>query len=183
MILSNDEMMIWSGKAHMVIGGDISGGDLVITNRRLGFITEDQKRTIFTQRKVTDLWEIDIWKVMDVELIGMKGYEHPLIRFRYKEDETYFTFPDLEPRPALAAIIVFINHARLFSKNMALLRSIDSSLSKGELELGERLPKLVIDQQMKADETCHQCAKEMLVEESDRLSSEISECIYCELDE
>ncbi|MFW3145296.1 MAG: hypothetical protein ACMUIE_00610 [Thermoplasmatota archaeon] len=183
MILSNDEMVLWTGFSHMVIGGDITGGELIITNKRLCFVTEEQKKSIFSNRKLSDLWELDVWKIMDIELIDTNSFKEPVLRFRYKEGETYFTFPKLEPRPTLAAVIVIINHARLINKNISLLRSINDGLAQGSLKVGERLPKLVIDQPMRTDQTCHQCAKDMLESESDLLSNEIKECLVCGSDE
>jgi hypothetical protein len=80
-------------------------------------------------------------------------------------------------------MVVFINNARLINKNFSLMKNIVENLRSGDLKLGERLPKLVIDQPMRPDETCHQCAKTMLEDETDLLASEIRECIICDTEE
>jgi hypothetical protein len=182
MDLENDELVVWEEPSHMIIHGEVTDGYLLLTNRRMVFIQmKKMKPSIFLRGsdKNTDLWDLDIWKVMDVSLMDMKKFDHPLVRVRYKEGEVFFTFPNLKPKPALAAMIVFINHARLISKNMSLMNSIRESLRSGELEVGERMPRLVIEQQMRADETCHQCAKTILEEETNILASEIRECLTC----
>lgn len=166
----------------MLIGGDISKGEFIITNRRLVFANISQQKSIFHRENITDLWEIGIWEILDIELLDVKNFNYPFIRFRYKEDETYFTFPDYEPRPTLAALIIFINHARVFLKTQSLLRSIGRNLAKNKLEVGERLPNLVIDQPLRSDQTCHQCAKEMLTNDTEQIATEIEECIYCDFD-
>jgi len=181
-MLNDSELVVWSERSQMVIGGGVTQGQFVMTTRRLSFVTEEDRTSIFFNRKPTDLWELDIWNVLDMELLEMKGFDLPLIRIRYKEGERFFTFPSLAPRPTLGGVIVLLNYARLMDKNVALTRSIGKALRDGELDVGERIPKIVVDQPMKADEVCHQCAKEMLVQDTDRLSGEVRECIMCDLE-
>lgn len=182
MNLKNEELVVWEEPSHMIIHGEVMDGYLLLTNRRMAFVQMQKvKPSIFmrsTESNV-DIWELDIWNIIDITLLDMANFKHPLVRIRYKEGETFFTFPNLEPKPAVAALVVFVNHARLISKNMSLMENIRENLRSGELEVGERLPRLVIDQPMRSDETCHQCAKTMLEEETDILASEIKECLVC----
>ncbi|MGA1792946.1 MAG: hypothetical protein ACMUHM_03255 [Thermoplasmatota archaeon] len=186
MNLKNDELVVWEEPSHMMIHGKVTDGYLLLTNKRMVYVqTQKIKPSLFMRgngSNNTDIWELDIWKVMDVSLLEMKKFRHPLVRIRYKEGEAFFTFPNLEPRPAIAALVVFLNHARLISKNMSLMHNIRDNLRTGDLEVGERLPRLVIEQPMRSDETCHQCAKTMLEDETDILASEIRECLLCPVD-
>ncbi|MGA1873418.1 MAG: hypothetical protein ACMUHY_07070 [Thermoplasmatota archaeon] len=182
MNLKNDELVVWEEPSHMIIHGDVTDGYLFLTNRRMVFVQMPKLRPSLFMRSSNnnvDLWELDIWNIQDVALLEMRKFKHPLVRVRYKEGEAYFTFPDLQPKPALAAMVVFINHARLINKNMSLMDNIRSNLRSGELKVGERLPRLVIEQPVRTDESCHQCAKTMLEEETDILASEIRECLLC----
>ncbi|MBN1389279.1 MAG: hypothetical protein JXA22_01410 [Candidatus Thermoplasmatota archaeon] len=182
MILNNNEMILWEEPSNLIIKGEVTSGHLFLTNRRMVFVQMQVSGPSLLKRNTRSdvtLWEQDIWGVMDVSLLDMMNFKHPLVRIRYKEGEVFLTFPTLEPKPALAAMVVFINHARLISKNMSLMENIRDNLRSGELKVGERLPRLVIDQPMRSDETCHQCAKTMLEEETDILASEIKECLMC----
>jgi hypothetical protein len=182
MDLENNEMVIWEEPSHMVIHGEVTDGYLLLTNKRMVFIQMQKIKPSILMRKTVEnveIWEQDIWDVQDLALLEMNIYDHPLIRIRYKEGEVYFTFPQLKPKPALAALIVFLNHARLIHKNVSMMKNINDSLTSGTLEIGERMPRLVIDQPVRTDESCHQCAKTMLEEETNMLSSEIRECIMC----
>jgi len=184
MIIEKDELVVWEEKSHMIIGGEVVDGTFMITNRRLLFVQiTDQRSLMKVKRTESEIWEVGIWDVLDLDLMEMKRFGFPLVRVRYKEDEVFFTFPDLKPRPALAAMVVFMNHARLINKNVSLMKNIVDNLRSGELKVGERMPKLVIDQPMRLDETCHQCAKTMLEEETNLLASEIRECIICDTEE
>jgi len=185
MNLRNDELVVWEEPAHMIIHGEVTDGYLLLTNGRMVFVQiQKMKPSLFMRNSngSSDIWDLDIWNVMDVSLLDMKKFDHPLVRIRYKEGEAFFTFPNLEPKPALAAIVVFINHARLISKNVSLMHNIRDNLRSGDLKVGERLPHLVIEQPMRTDETCHQCAKTMLEEETAQLASEIRECLLCPVD-
>jgi len=182
MNLEKDELMIWEEPSNMIINGEVTNGYLIMTNKRLAFFQMQNIKPSLFMRKAqenVDIWEHDIWGAIDLSLLDMKGFDHPLVRIRYKEGEAFFTFPGLKPKPAIAAMIVFMNHARLISKNMDLMKNINENLKSGAREVGARLPRLVIDQPMRSDETCHQCAKTMLEEETNTLSSEIRECLTC----
>lgn len=182
MNLENDELVIWEEASNMIINGSFTNGYFFLTNKRMAFVQTHEIRPSFLLRKIKeniDLWEMDIWKVIDLSLMDINGYDHPLVRVRYKESEVFFTFPDLDPKPAYAAMVVFLNHARLIHKNMDLLKNINENLKSGKLEVGERMPRMVIDQPMRTDESCHQCAKTMLEEETNILSTEIRECLMC----
>jgi len=182
MNLDNDELIIWEEPSHMIIHGEITDGYILLTNKRMAFIQmHDIKPSILMRKTVenVEIWKQDIWDIQDLSLLEMNIYDHPLVRIRYKEGEVYFTFPNLKPRPTLAALIVLLNHARLINKNVSMLKNINDTLTAGTLEVGERLPRLVIDQPVRADETCHQCAKTMLEEETNILSTEIRECLLC----
>ena len=184
MMIDKDELVVWEEKSHMIIGGEIVDGTFMITNKKLMFVqVPNQRNLIRMNRKESRIWDMDIWNVLDIGLMETNKFRFPLVRIRYREDEVFFTFPNLEPRPAIAAMVVFINHARLISKNVSLMQNIVENLRSGDLRVGERLPKLVIDQPMRPDETCHQCAKTMLEEETDLLASEIRECIICDTEE
>jgi hypothetical protein len=182
MNLDRDEMVVWEEESNMVIHGEVTKGFFIMTNKRMMFIQVQEIRPSLFMRgamKDVEIWELGIWKVLDLNMMDINGFNHPLVRIRYKEGEAFFTFPRLEPRPAYAAMVVFLNHARLIQKNTDLLENIKENLRSGELKIGERLPQMVIDQPMRPDETCHQCAKTMLEEETNKLSSEINECLVC----
>ena len=182
MDLDHNEMVIWEEPSHMIIHGEVTDGFLLMTNKRIVFLQMQEIRpSILMRKKIenVDIWELGIWDVQDLSLLEMNIYDHPLVRIRYKEGEAYFTFPNLRPKPTLAALIVVLNHARLINKNISMLDNINDNLKSGSLEVGERMPRLVIDQPVRTDESCHQCAKTMLEEETNILSSEIRECIMC----
>ena len=106
MDLDYDEMVIWEEPSHMIIHGEVTDGYMLLTNKRLVFVQmREIKPSILMRKRVenVDIWELDIWNVQDLSLLEMNIYDHPLIRVRYKEGEVYFTFPDLKPRPTLAA--------------------------------------------------------------------------------
>jgi hypothetical protein len=181
MIIENDELVIWAERSRMIIGGDVVEGTLMLTNKSMTFVQARDVRSFITRKKEdVEIWKRDIWDILSIDLLNVKGFKYPAARVRYKEEEVYFTFPDLEPNPTIAAMIVFVNHARLINKNISLVHNIEKNLKSGELKVGDRLPKLVIDQPLRPDETCHQCAKTMLEQETDELSSEIHECLICE---
>jgi hypothetical protein len=186
MDLENNEMMIWEEPSHMMIHGKVTEGYLLLTNKRMAFVQMQETKPSILIRKTTrnvDIWELGIWDIQDLSLMELNKHNHPLIRVRYKEGETFFTFPKLEPRPTLAALIVLLNHARLINKNISMLENIVDNLNSGTLEVGERMPRMVIDQPVRPDESCHQCAKTMLEEETNILSQEIKECLMCPVDE
>jgi hypothetical protein len=180
MELAYDEIQVWNESCHMIMNGEVVTGDLTITNKRMVFRVDNHSRFgSKKKRNLEDFWELPVGHVHEVNLHEKVGINYPMVRVRYKEDEVFFTFPDHQPRQLATALIVFINHARLIERVMGVMRSLDGSLREGNLQVGERLPHIMIDVPQRADEDCLQCGQPLLDEEFEALSDDIRECISC----
>lgn len=180
MELGNDEIVVWNQQCHMIMKGDVIYGDLTVTNKRLLFRSVDDPTFLSRKRNRTDLWELETRKVLDINVHELVGYDHPMIRVRYKEEQVLLRFPDFGAREAATALIVFVNHARLIERLMSVMHSVDESLKEGNLNVGEKLPHILIDVPARADEDCFQCGKPLLEDEFDQLNEQVKECILCE---
>jgi hypothetical protein len=177
MDLRNDELMIWKDKAHMVVNGPAAAGEFIITNRRIAFISQSDP-TYFRKATKTGLWDIAINRVQDVDEHMLTGMDHPVIRIHYNESDSYFTFPDSEPKASLAAIRLFINSARRIERELDLMRGVGRSLKDDTLHIHGRLPELIKDIPQPADQVCFQCGKN-LQEPSVEDPDDISTCSVC----
>jgi len=158
MQLRNDEIIVWKGLSHMVVKGPSARGEFVITNKRLSFVVVSEATT-FSKATKGDLWDLSLDRVIDVDFYEMKGMDHPLIRIRYAEDESFFTFPDTSPRTTLAAIRLFINAGRRIENEVQTMRGVDLSLKEDTLLTNGKMPKLEKDVPKPADQVCFQCGK------------------------
>lgn len=179
MNLENDEMIIWESPSHMIMDGAVVVGGITITNKRLVFFQKDRKRFFGTNGNVHDIWELGINKIHDINTFEKSNIDFPMIRIRYKEDEVFFTFPDYDEKQTLYAMLIFVNHARMMDRIMAVMKNIDSNLKSGDLNIGEKVPDLMFEEPHKADEECFQCGKPLLEEDIDQLSEDIKECLSC----
>lgn len=179
MELRNDEMIIWKEKAHMLVNGPAAAGEFVITNKRMAFFA-DSETTILRRSTRSTLWDIAIGRVQDIDLRDLKGLDHPVIRIHYAENDLFFTFPESAPKTSLAAIRLFVNSARRIEKEMDLMRGVSRSLKDDRLHLHGKLPDLIKDIPLPADQVCFQCGKE-LQEAAIVDPDDISECTVCDI--
>jgi len=179
MKIDNDEIVVWDRNCHMILGGKVSKGRIMVTNKKLGFISVDEPGLLGGRKKESDLFELEIGKVHDINLHERTGIDFPMVRVQYKEGSAFFTFPDHEPRPAVAAFISFVNSARMIERLMSVMRNLDKNLNNKTLVVGEKLPELKGGLPSKADEECHQCGKTLIDDEMDKISIEVNECISC----
>ena len=177
MDLRNDELMIWKDKARMMINGPTATGELIITNKRIAFIAKSDP-TYFSKAKKTNLWDIAIDRVQDVDEHMFQGLDHPVIRIHYTESDNYFTFPDSEPKASLAAIRLFINSARRIERELDLMRGVGRSLKDDTLHLHGKMPELIKDIPKPADQVCFQCGNN-LHEPSAEDPDDTSTCTVC----
>jgi len=180
MELGQDEIMIWNQKGHMIMKGEVVNGDLTVTNKRLVFRSVDDPTFLSRKITTTDLWELETGRVLEIHTHEMVGFDHPMIRIRYKEDEVFLRFPEFGPRETATALVVFINHARLFERLMSVMKNVEESLKEGNLNVGENLPHILIDVPNRVDEDCFQCGKPLLEKEFEELNEQVKECILCE---
>jgi hypothetical protein len=179
MNLENDEIIIWESPSHMIIDGAVVNGGIIITSKRLVFFQKDRKRFFGTNGKVNDIWELGLNRILGVSRFEKSNIDYPMIRIHYKEDDVFFTFPDYKEKPTLSAMIIFINHARLIDRIMGVMKNIDGNLKEGNLQTGEKVPELMFETPLRADEECHQCGKPLMEEDIDKLSEDIKECLSC----
>lgn len=179
MKIDNDEIVVWDRNCQMILGGKVSKGRILVTNKKLGFISIDEPGFLSGKKKESDLFELEIGKVQDINLHERTGIDFPMVRVLYKEGSVFFTFPDHEPRPAVAALISFVNSARMIERLMIVMRNLDHNLNNKTLIVGETLPVLKVGLSSKADEECHQCGKTLIDDEMDKVSTEVNECISC----
>jgi hypothetical protein len=177
MDLRNDELMIWKDKAHMIINGPAAAGEFIITNKRIAFSAKSDP-SLFSKAKKTDLWDMAISRVQDVDEHQINGMDHPVIRIRYNGSDSYFTFPDSEPRASLAAVRIFINSARRIERELDLMRGVGRSLKDETLHVHGKLPELIKDIPRPADQICFQCGKN-LHEPSIEDPDDTSTCTVC----
>lgn len=178
MEIRNDELIIWKDKAHMVVNGPAAIGEFLVTNKRLAFIVNSEP-TIFSRSVRSDIWDLSIERVMDVDTYDLKGLPHPVIRIRYSEDDAYFTFPDSSPRSSLAAMRLFINAARRIEGQLDVMKGVSLSLKEDTLLSGGTIPELIKDVPRPADQVCYQCGKGLVdpeVEDPDDTTT----CTVCE---
>jgi hypothetical protein len=180
MELESNEIMIWDQKCHMIINGEVLYGDLIITNNRMVFRSVDDPTFLSRKITTTDIWDLETERVLEVNVHEMVGFDHPLIRVRYKEDEVFFRFPEYGSREAATALVVFINHARLIKRLMSVMKNVEESLKEGNLVVGEKLPHILVDVPNKADEDCFQCGKSLIGNELELINEQVKECLMCE---
>ena len=180
MELGNNEIMVWNQKCHMIMNGEVVYGDMSVTNKRMVFRSVDDPTFLSRKITTTDLWELETARVLEINVHEMVGYNHPMIRVRYKEDEIYLRFPEYGDREVATALVVFVNHARLIERLMTVMHNVEESLKEGNLTVGEKLPHIMIDVPNRADEECFQCGKPLLENEFDQLNEQVKECILCE---
>lgn len=179
MKLQNDEMIIWKQRSHMMIKGAVVIGEVAITTKRMVFLQYEDPRALVKKKTEKDIWELEIDNVKDINLYEMNGKDFPFLRVHYRESDAFFTFPDSDPRSTVAAMIIFINHARTIMKMVNTMNNIERNLKAGTLNLGEELPKFITELPMKADDECHQCGKPLIEDELDQLAQDVRECLSC----
>ncbi len=179
MKIDHDEIIVWDRNGQMILGGKVSRGRVMVTNKKIAFVSMDEPGLFGGKKKESDLWDLEIGKVVDINLHEKTGIEFPMVRVHYKEGDVFLTFPDLKPKPTVAAFISFVNSARMIERLMSVMRNLDKNLINNTLVVGEKLPELKGGLPGKADEECHQCGKTMLDDEMDKVSTEVNECISC----
>ncbi|MDG6225451.1 MAG: hypothetical protein QCI82_08050 [Candidatus Thermoplasmatota archaeon] len=179
MDLRNDELVVWKDRAHMMVKGPAATGDLMITNKRIAFVAKSGS-TFFQRSTSSDLWDIAIERVMDIDMQEMSGLDHPVIRIRYNEDEMFFTLPDSSPRSSLAAMRLFVNSARRIEGELDIIRGVSRSLKEDTLVTGDRLPALIKGVPQPADQVCFQCGKNLDEPGGVQDLDDTSSCTVCD---
>jgi hypothetical protein len=178
MEIRNDEMIIWKGRGHMILKGSTAPGEFMITNKRMAFYAES-KSTLLSRKNTSDIWDLSIERVIDVDTFEIKGLDHPVIRIRYSEDEVYFTLPESSPGSSLAAIRLFINAARRIENQMDLMRGVERSLKEDTLLSQGEIPELIKGVPKPADQVCFQCGKGLVDPPTFDLE-DLRKCTVCE---
>ncbi|MCK7483188.1 MAG: hypothetical protein M0C28_43650 [Candidatus Moduliflexus flocculans] len=104
MKIDNDEIVVWDRNCQMILGGKISRGRILVTNKKVAFVSHDEPGLLGGKKKESDLWELEIGKVSDINLHEKTGIEFPMVRVHYKEGDVFLTFPDHQPKPTVAAL-------------------------------------------------------------------------------